>query len=312
MKISVIIPTRNRLEYLKQAVASVQRQTHADWEAVVVDDASEDGTASWLAGLNDSRVRFFRFESRRERSAARNCGCNQAQGECVLFLDDDDLLRPRALEVLCQQLQRHPEAIAAVGTRIYFDENGRKAKFRLCHWGKQRVIWPEALLGWVPGQGESLIRRETFLAIGGWAEGLSVGEDHHVWLRLGRCGPIRFVPDVVCEIRLHTGQTPLPGDVREIEMRFRREFVDALPGSEKKRGLRLLSAKESLLCANREASDGRYWKALAGLLRTIWTAPELLRSPIALAALGASGRRWLMRAISGRVALKVFRPRAAG
>src|SRR5580658_1881005 len=100
VEISVIIPTRNRLAYLKEAVASVLAQDHRDREVVVVDDASEDGTWAWLSSLTDPDVRVLRMEQHGERSAARNLGLNYAQGKYVLFLDHDDLLAPSALSYL--------------------------------------------------------------------------------------------------------------------------------------------------------------------------------------------------------------------
>src|SRR5947208_15659485 len=91
--VSAVIPTRNRLGFLQEAVESARRQTYANWELIVVDDASEDGTWVWLCSLNDLRIRTFRLEHRSERSIARNQGLSKARGEFALFLDDDDLLQ---------------------------------------------------------------------------------------------------------------------------------------------------------------------------------------------------------------------------
>src|SRR5439155_19601878 len=106
--LSVVIPTRNRLGFLQEAVESVRRQTYANWELIVVDDASEDGTWVWLCSLNDLRIRTFRLEHRSERSIARNQGLSKARGEFALFLDDDDLLHSRALKRLTKALHRRP------------------------------------------------------------------------------------------------------------------------------------------------------------------------------------------------------------
>src|SRR5437016_5583373 len=85
--VTVVIPTRNRLRYLEEAIESVRRQTYPNWELVVVDDASEDGTWEWLQMLVDPRIHALRQPQHRERSAARNRGLAEARGEYVLFLD---------------------------------------------------------------------------------------------------------------------------------------------------------------------------------------------------------------------------------
>ena len=70
--ISVITPTHNRVGFLRQAVASVAAQSLEQWEMIVADDASEDGTWEYLQSLKETRVRSLRMEGHRERSAARN------------------------------------------------------------------------------------------------------------------------------------------------------------------------------------------------------------------------------------------------
>src|ERR1700733_8923703 len=124
MIVSIIIPTRNRVAFLQQALASIQGQTYTNWETIIVDDASTDGTCEWLRGLRDSRVQIIHLEEHGERSAARNCGLARAKGEAVLFLDDDDCLEANALSRLSSELEKSPEAIACVGGRMFFDDSG--------------------------------------------------------------------------------------------------------------------------------------------------------------------------------------------
>ena len=102
--VSVVIATRNRRGLLSEAIATVVDQTLSDWELIVVDDASEDDTAELLASIDDSRVRSLRQPAHGERSKARNLGLAEARGEFVMFLDDDDLLRPAALASLSAAL----------------------------------------------------------------------------------------------------------------------------------------------------------------------------------------------------------------
>ena len=120
--VSVVITTRNRLPLLKDAVASVMTQTLPRCEAVVVDDASTDGTAGWLMAEQAERFRAIILEKNVERGAARNLGFRQSRAPFVLFLDDDDLLRRRALATLYGSLVQEPKAIAvAGGNRLFRD-----------------------------------------------------------------------------------------------------------------------------------------------------------------------------------------------
>jgi len=96
--ISIITPTYNRRDALQRAIASVRGQTFEDYEHIVVDDGSADGTADTIAGVRDGRLRFVRFDDRRGANAARNHGIGMAQSLLVTFLDSDDEFLPSRLE----------------------------------------------------------------------------------------------------------------------------------------------------------------------------------------------------------------------
>src|SRR6266851_7972183 len=96
--VSVIIPTHNRRDFLPGAIASVLAQTFTDWELVVIDDGSQDDTASVIAPfLCDPRVRY-EVQPQQGRSAARNRGIQMARSEWVAFLDSDDRYLPNCLQ----------------------------------------------------------------------------------------------------------------------------------------------------------------------------------------------------------------------
>lgn len=96
--VSVVIPTYNRAHLLGRAIKSVLDQTYTDFELIVVDDGSTDGTSEVVKSFNDSRLRFIRTEPNRGASAARNTGIQAAQGEYIAFNDSDDEWLPQKLE----------------------------------------------------------------------------------------------------------------------------------------------------------------------------------------------------------------------
>lgn len=96
--VSVIIPTYKRRHVLRRAIDSVLAQTFTDFEIIVVDDHSEDGSDEIVASYADPRIRFFSHETNRGGNAARTTGIDAARGEWLAFLDSDDAYRPTKLE----------------------------------------------------------------------------------------------------------------------------------------------------------------------------------------------------------------------
>jgi glycosyltransferase involved in cell wall biosynthesis len=90
MKFSVLLPTRNRLEYLRYAVETVRRQDFEHWEIVVADNASEDDIAGFVAGLDDKRIRYVRSEEFLPVTDNWNRALERSSGEFVIMLGDDD------------------------------------------------------------------------------------------------------------------------------------------------------------------------------------------------------------------------------
>lgn len=100
-RFSIIIPTYNRAALIKETIQSVRNQSFSDWECIVVDDGSTDTTRKVIENINkeDARVRCI-YQDNAERSAARNNGIRNANGEYICFLDSDDVFNPYYLEKL--------------------------------------------------------------------------------------------------------------------------------------------------------------------------------------------------------------------
>src|SRR5262245_46961170 len=96
-KVSVIIPTHNRADFLRDAIFSVLNQTFQDFEIIVVDDASTDNTSEVIGAFNDERIRYLRHDTNKGGSAARNTGILNSQCDYIAFLDDDDQWLPEKL-----------------------------------------------------------------------------------------------------------------------------------------------------------------------------------------------------------------------
>ncbi|HEX2576444.1 MAG TPA: glycosyltransferase family A protein, partial [Aquihabitans sp.] len=121
--ISVVIPTRNRSGVLGRAIDSVRNQTHTRWELLVVDDGSTDGTSELLARIDEPRLR--RFVGRGQGvAAARNVALDHAEGDLVVYLDDDNTFDPDWLKAVATAFAERPDATVGFGARLV-DDFGR-------------------------------------------------------------------------------------------------------------------------------------------------------------------------------------------
>lgn len=127
--VSVIIPTFNRVKTLVRAVRSVLAQTYGDFEIIVVDDASTDGTEAAIDEFRDSRIGYIRHTSRMGGAAARNTGLSMARGRFVAFLDSDDIWFSTRLERHIVQAEQDGEH--AAHTLYYAQSNNDDGSKRL-------------------------------------------------------------------------------------------------------------------------------------------------------------------------------------
>ena len=100
--ISVIIPTYNRENLLKDTILSVLIQTYKNFELIIVDDYSKDNTKRAVENFKDSRIIYLRHDKNKGPAATRNTGIKRAAGDYIFLLDDDDLIVPWALERLVE------------------------------------------------------------------------------------------------------------------------------------------------------------------------------------------------------------------
>src|SRR5581483_11304187 len=114
-RVSVIIPAHNAGRFLTETLACVEAQTFADWEIVIVDDGSSDNTWSVLQNAGP-RVKAFRNDTAGGPATARNRALAAAEGELVVFLDADDLLKPEYLERMVESF----DTAVAGGKRVGF------------------------------------------------------------------------------------------------------------------------------------------------------------------------------------------------
>lgn len=190
--VSVIIPTRNRANMVREAVDSVLAQKGAPFELIVVDDGSEDETLSLLAAYGDA-VRILRRERPGGVSAARNAGIMAARGEWIAFLDSDDLWLPGKLRAQLDYFQDQPDMRLCQTDEIWIHK-GRHRNPKRYHAKPSGWCFEHLLERCLVSPSAVMMHRTVFDDVGLFDETLPACEDYDMWLRIGYRYPIGLVP----------------------------------------------------------------------------------------------------------------------
>jgi len=199
-RISVVLPTYNRMRTLPRAVASVLAQDMAAFELIVVDDGSTDGTATWLGTQTDSRIRTIAPGRNQGVSIARNLGIAAATTPLVAFLDSDDLFRPNRLSAPLRVFEAEPDIVFTLSSAQKQSRAGSHvARLPDVKLAGSALEW--ALVCDLVGVESSSItaRTQSLRAAGGFCATLSRAEDRELLIRLAPQGAARFLSDVLWE-----------------------------------------------------------------------------------------------------------------
>ncbi|HTF92599.1 MAG TPA: glycosyltransferase [Verrucomicrobiae bacterium] len=191
-RVSVVIPTYNRWPMLGEAIESVLGQTYPGFELIVVDDGSTDDTVAQL-GKYRSRLRLF-SQVRKGVSAARNVGAGEARGSLLAFLDSDDLWRPTKLAFQADFMELHPE-IDICQTEEVWIRNAVRVNPRAIHRKPAGDIFLPSLDLCLVSPSAVMMRRDLFVALGGFDEALPVCEDYDLWLRIAIDHQVALIPE---------------------------------------------------------------------------------------------------------------------
>lgn len=186
---SVIMPLYNKAPYVRKAVESVVGQTYDDWELIVVDDCSTDGSAAVAEQVVDSRIRIVRLGENGGVGAARNHGVALSEAPLVCFLDADDWWDPTFLEEMAGLTERHPDA-GIYGTGYCIVKNGKKrvapigvdegfaeGEINYCQVYARTLCMPLTSI-------TVCMPRTVFDEAGGFPTDVRLGEDFLLWVRV--------------------------------------------------------------------------------------------------------------------------------
>lgn len=204
--VSVVMAAYNAGPYLSLAAGSALAQTMPDLELLILDDGSTDDTPQTAQALlaSDRRVRYHRHENSGQ-CATKNRGIALARAEYVAFLDADDTWRAEKLERQLELFDGMPDVGVGYGFLERIDADGEPLPWEPVP-PRRGLVTEELLLrNFVPFS-SSIVRRRLLQRYGGFDPALDMGIDYDLWLRLSMQCEFDFVPDIVGQYRVWTGQ----------------------------------------------------------------------------------------------------------
>ncbi|MFI3297226.1 MAG: glycosyltransferase family A protein [bacterium] len=188
--ISVVIPLYNKEEFIAKTIESVLAQTFQDFEIVVVNDGSTDGSVNVVESIRDNRIRILHQENGGV-SVARNNGIEQSKYEWVALLDGDDIWKPEYLQTQWNLHLKYPSCDVCACNYEFCDHNGNVTPTKinkLPFSGEDGILsnyFEVASCSHPPICSISIMaKRSAFLAVGGFPVGVTNGEDLLTWARL--------------------------------------------------------------------------------------------------------------------------------
>lgn len=200
--VSIIVTTFNRREMLTETVNSILCQTYDDFELIIVDNLSIDGTGDYVRSLNDPRVRYLINPNYGVIAVNRNYGIKNSIGEYIAFCDDDDLWIPNKLEIQLELINSKPNLMLCYGQAASFlDDQLVRNKMN-----RQRIYFShfyDLLQGNYIANSTVLLRRSVFNQIGILNESPNLREDYEMWLRVSHSYEIIGSNQALIKYRLH-------------------------------------------------------------------------------------------------------------
>ena len=212
--VTVIVPTYNRGQLIKQSVDSILGQTRLPNEIIVVVDGSTDETGDVLTTYGD-QIRIV-SKPNGGKSSALNLGLSLATQQYIWIFDDDDIACPGALEHLYSKLSNTPEAGISYGmlNMFYGDWPGTVTGPRLCYSSNDRIaLYIKLMQDFFIWQGSMLVRKECYDSVGEFDERFTRSQDYQMLLRLVRRFEAVAVPRIIFHQRHHGGERG-PGHAR--------------------------------------------------------------------------------------------------
>lgn len=197
-KISIVLPVHNGEKYISQAIESVLQQSYENWELIIVNDCSIDGTSRIINDYEkkDTRIRVYNNDKNLKLPATLNVGFSYAKGDYFTWTSDDNILLPQFLEVLNRYLNDNEQVDFVYSDYIGIDSEGNEL-------GVRHMLEPENMIYQNSVGASFLYRRKIYDEIGGYSPEWFLVEDYEYWLRVYKRYRMMHVEDILYQYRFH-------------------------------------------------------------------------------------------------------------
>lgn len=208
--ISVVMPAHNAEPYLACAVRSILTQSFTDFELILLDDASRDGTWAVAEALarQDARIRAIRNPTNLKIAATLNRGIELARGRYVVRMDADDWSYPNRLQKQFEFMEDHPEVVVSGGTIEVCD--GDLAPVNRREYPRTDAEIRQKMFFFSPFCHPAIIcRTDALRKAGGYNPSLEVAQDYELYFRIGRLGELANLGDCIHKLRTHRASSSI-------------------------------------------------------------------------------------------------------
>lgn len=320
--VSVVTSVFNGRRYLRSSIESVLAQDGVDFEFIVIDDGSTDGSGTVLDeyAAGDSRVRIL-HQGNAGLTRALIRGCAEARGEFIARHDSDDVSLPGRLRAQADRLKADPRlTMVSCWTAAIGPENEELFETRRPDDPERATTGLRELWEGPPGHGSVTFRRETYVSVGGYRPEFRYAQDSDLWLRLVERGRIAYCPEVLYAYRIAANS--ISSGSRSLQTEFGRlahECGDLRRRGETEKSILERAARlgETARVVERNRSgEGNYFLGSCLLKREDPRCRPYLRRALGLSPTGFKAAVGLVRSIGlgfgSAPAARSFAPRVAG
>lgn len=276
-EITVVMPVHNARPFLSCSIESILAQTFSDFEFIILDDGSSDGSVDLLQewAQRDARIQLHQTEKRLGLSGSSNAVVAKARTPIIARMDGDDVAHPDRLRRQWEVLQSNSDVVV-VGTLCNgIDASGEVVRPR----DRWRLVRKSAYIPFP--HGSAMFRRSAFDAVGGYDESVLRAEDQDLFTRMMAQGRVMTLPDLLYSYRYHTSNSTLFNSIREVGENHR-ENGNALAMYYMLGAMRLWAGEPPMLLKLLLAEKSIQWspKALMILASAVWghVSPPTLRA----------------------------------
>jgi len=222
--LSIVMPVYNSASYVAEAIESVLSQTFTNFELIIINDASTDGSTELLETFKDDRLRIFTNDDNKGIVFSRNRGLNEARGNFIAQFDSDDIARHDKFEKQLDFLKQNPD-FGMVGSWVRMIDNEGKLMAQTWKLPAKPHLIPAIMLFRNYFVQSTVVVRKEALPTGGYKSGYDVVEDYKMWIEIAQNNKVWNLPEYLVNYRVH-GSSATNSDTIRLNQQYKLIFAD--------------------------------------------------------------------------------------